>query len=80
MGKLDVQMLRYLSSEDFRVIMAIEMGMKNHEIVPLPLIASIACLRNGGVHKILKELVRHKLIAYEHGKRNTPLIRCFFFF
>ena len=49
------------------------MGMRNHEIVPMPLVASIASLRNGGVHKIIKELVRHKLVAYEHNKSNSPL-------
>lgn len=46
------------------------MGQKNHEIVPLALIASIAALRSGGVHKVLKELVRHKLVCYEHAKSN----------
>lgn len=44
------------------------MGMKNHEVVPLPLIASIASLRNGGCHKIIKELIRHKLVSFEHAK------------
>jgi len=34
MGKLDVVMLRFLSKEHFRVLTAVEMGMKNHEIVP----------------------------------------------
>lgn len=68
MGKFDVVMLRYLSAEEFRVLMAIEMGQKNHEIVPLSLIASIAALRSGGCHKVLKELVRHKLVCFEHGK------------
>jgi RIO kinase 2 len=68
MGKLNVTMLRYLSQEEFRVLTAIEMGQKNHEIVPLALIASIASLRNGGCHKVLKELVRHKLVCYEHAK------------
>ena len=80
MGKLDVSMLRYLSSEEFRVLTSIEMGMKNHEIVPLPLIASVASLRNGGCHKILKELVRHKLVAYEHGKGEQILIYSILFF
>ena len=32
--KLDVSLLRYITSEHFRVITAVEMGMKNHEIVP----------------------------------------------
>ncbi len=33
--KLDVAVLRYLTKEDFRVLTAIEMGMKNHDIVPV---------------------------------------------
>ncbi|XP_073400102.1 serine/threonine-protein kinase RIO2 isoform X2 [Dendrobates tinctorius] len=46
----------------------VEMGMKNHEIVPASLIASIASLKHGGCNKILRELVKHKLIAYERTK------------
>ena len=42
--------------------------MRNHEVVPVPLIASIASLRNGGCHKIIKELIRHKLVSFEHAK------------
>ena len=34
MGKLNVSVLRYMTREDFRVLTAVEMGMKNHEIVP----------------------------------------------
>ena len=44
------------------------MGMKNHEVVPTPLLASIANLKHGGCHKITKDLVKHKLLAYEKGK------------
>ena len=69
MGKLNVSMLRYLSKEDFRVLTAVEMGMKNHELVPGSLIASIASLRHGGVHKILRELSKHRLLSYERGNR-----------
>ncbi|XP_060569241.1 serine/threonine-protein kinase RIO2-like [Ruditapes philippinarum] len=72
MGKLNVTMLRYLSKEDFRVLTAVEMGMKNHEIVPAPLIASIAHLHSGGCHKVLKELSKHRLVAYEHGGKKVP--------
>ncbi|XP_075224673.1 RIO kinase 2 [Lycorma delicatula] len=68
MGKLNVNMLRYLSKEDFRVLTAIEMGMKNHELVPASLAASIANLRHGGVHKVLRELCKHRLLSYERGK------------
>lgn len=69
MGKLNVSILRYLTKEDFRVLTAIEMGMKNHELVPAPLAASIANLQHGGVHKLLKELCKHRLLSYERGKR-----------
>jgi len=64
-----VSMLRYLTKEDYRVLTAVEMGMKNHELVPGSLIASIASLRGGGVHKILKELSKHRLVSYERGNR-----------
>ncbi|NXX83309.1 RIOK2 kinase, partial [Urocolius indicus] len=68
MGKLNVVMLRYLSREHFRVLTAVEMGMKNHEIVPASLTASIASLKHGGCNKVLRELVKHKLLAYERTK------------
>ncbi|XP_053330691.1 serine/threonine-protein kinase RIO2 [Spea bombifrons] len=68
MGKLNVLLLRYLSRDDFRVLTAVEMGMKNHEIVPASLIASIASLKHGGCNKVLRELVKHKLIAYDRTK------------
>ncbi|XP_053959867.1 uncharacterized protein LOC128864292 [Anastrepha ludens] len=69
MGKLNVTILRYLTKEDFRVLTAIEMGMKNHELVPGQLAASIANLKSGGVHKLLRELCKHKLVSYERGKK-----------
>ncbi|XP_031632714.1 serine/threonine-protein kinase rio2 [Contarinia nasturtii] len=69
MGKLNVTILRYLTKEDFRVLTAIEMGMKNHELVPASLAASIANLKSGGVHKLLRELCKHKLLSYERGRK-----------
>eukprot|EP00062_Callorhinchus_milii_P008589 gi/632951447/ref/XP_007891299.1/ PREDICTED: serine/threonine-protein kinase RIO2 [Callorhinchus milii] len=68
MGKLNVVILRYLTREDFRVLTGVEMGMKNHEIVPPSLIASISNLKHGGCNKVLHELVKHKLLAYERTK------------
>uniref|UniRef100_A0A667YLF7 Serine/threonine-protein kinase RIO2 n=1 Tax=Myripristis murdjan TaxID=586833 RepID=A0A667YLF7_9TELE len=68
MGKLNVVVLRYLSRDDFRVLTAVEMGMKNHEIVPVSLLSSIASLKHGGCNKILRELVKHKLVTYERTK------------
>lgn len=69
MGKLNVTVMRYLTPEDFRVLTAIEMGMKNHELVPAPMAASIANLQHGGVHKLLRELCKHRLLSYERGKK-----------
>eukprot|EP00752_Nemacystus_decipiens_P010358 g9228.t1 len=43
------------------------MGMKNHELVPVELIASIAKLRHGGTHKILSTLLTFKLIAHDRS-------------
>ncbi|XP_029019638.1 serine/threonine-protein kinase RIO2 [Betta splendens] len=68
MGKLNVVVLRYLSPDDFRVLTAVEMGMKNHEIVPVSLLSSIASLKHGGCNKILGELIKHKLVSYERTK------------
>ncbi|KAH9082073.1 RIO1-domain-containing protein [Lactarius deliciosus] len=61
--KLDVTDLRYLTSEEFRVLTAVEMGSKNHEVVPSTLIAQISGLRNGGVNKILGVLAKRNLVA-----------------
>lgn len=69
MVKLDVSLLRYLSPEDFKVLTSVEMGMRNHELVPGTLVNSIATLRFGGCGKLLVELTKHKLLAYERGKR-----------
>jgi hypothetical protein len=43
------------------------MGSKNHETVPTQLIASLAGLKHGGHDKILAELVRLRLAAFEHS-------------
>ncbi|KAJ0470615.1 putative non-specific serine/threonine protein kinase [Helianthus annuus] len=66
--KLDVNVLRYLSKDDFRVLTAVEMGMRNHEIVPAELIERIASLRHGGTYKVLKNLLKHKLLHHDSSK------------
>lgn len=63
--KLDPSALRYLSDDDFRVLTAIEMGMRNHELVPIPLISAISGLRHGGYMKSLKEVHKNKLVHKE---------------
>ncbi|CAN1845547.1 Serine/threonine-protein kinase rio2 [Linum perenne] len=66
--KLDVEVLRYLSKDDFRVLTAVEMGQRNHEIVPAELIARIASLKHGGTYKVLKNLLKHKLVHHDSTK------------
>ena len=43
--KFDVNILRYIEKDTFRTLVAVEMGMKNHEIVPVQLINAIAGLK-----------------------------------
>ncbi|XP_051131710.1 serine/threonine-protein kinase rio2 [Andrographis paniculata] len=66
--KLDVNALRYLSKDDFRVLTAVEMGMRNHEIVPSELIDRIAALKHGGTYKVLKNLLKNKLLHHDSSK------------
>ncbi|CAJ1868260.1 unnamed protein product [Sphenostylis stenocarpa] len=66
--KLDVDVLRYLSKDDFRVLTAVELGMRNHEIVPTELIDRIARLKHGGTYKVLKNLLKNKLLHHDSSK------------
>ncbi|KAL6881240.1 RIO1 family domain-containing protein [Trichoderma novae-zelandiae] len=63
--KLDTRAMRHLAAEDWRVLTAVEMGSKNHEIVPTPLIEKLARLRGGasGVHRSISALAKVGLIA-----------------
>ncbi|KAL2056174.1 hypothetical protein ABVK25_003817 [Lepraria finkii] len=62
--KLDTKALRYLTAEDWRVLTAVEMGSKNHEVVPTTLIVQLSGLRGGsGVHKSVSTLAKANLIA-----------------
>ncbi|WFD29284.1 non-specific serine/threonine protein kinase [Malassezia sp. CBS 17886] len=61
--KLDATDVRYLSPEEFRVLTAVEMGSKNHEVVPSTLIAQISALRHAGIAKVLSSLAKRKLVA-----------------
>ncbi|KAK4949015.1 Serine/threonine-protein kinase rio2 [Elasticomyces elasticus] len=60
--KLDISALRYLTSEDWRVLQAVEQGSKNHELVPTPLIQHLSGQRQG-VHKCISALAKVGLIA-----------------
>lgn len=50
------------------------MGMRNHELVPLELIGSIARVHRGAVVRTLTDLVKHCTVAHERGKRCNLLL------
>ena len=66
--KLDVNNLRYLTRDDFRVLGSVEQGMRNHDLVPAELISSIAALQHGGCTKVLGNLLRNKLVQHDRKK------------
>ncbi|KAM0750599.1 hypothetical protein T439DRAFT_313911 [Meredithblackwellia eburnea MCA 4105] len=61
--KLDPTDIRYISQDAWRVLAAVEQGSKNHELIPISLIAQIAGSRSGGVLKALGELAKRNLVA-----------------
>ncbi|CAG8125361.1 unnamed protein product [Penicillium salamii] len=62
--KLDAKAIRYLTSEDFRVLAGVEAGSRNHEVVPTPLISNLSGLRGGsGVNRAISNLAKINLIA-----------------
>ncbi|KAJ2607434.1 Serine/threonine-protein kinase rio2 [Coemansia sp. RSA 1365] len=67
--KLDPKALRYMSNEEFRVLTAIEIGSRNHNIVPAPLIAQLSHLRSGSINKHIGDLIKRKLIASESSSK-----------
>lgn len=54
MVKLSVEVLKYLTKDDFRVLVAVEMGMKNHDLVPTVLINSLSNLKFGKIGWLTK--------------------------
>ncbi|KAK5938380.1 Serine/threonine-protein kinase rio2 [Knufia obscura] len=61
--KLDTKSLRYLNNADWKVLSAVESGSRNHEVVPTPLIVSIAKSSPGDVQRSISLLARSGLIA-----------------
>uniref|UniRef100_A0A7S1FJV0 Serine/threonine-protein kinase RIO2 n=1 Tax=Noctiluca scintillans TaxID=2966 RepID=A0A7S1FJV0_NOCSC len=64
--KLDVALFRYISKDEFRVLIAIEIGCRNHEFVPVPLIESIAKISRGSTFKLIQMCLRNKLVVHEN--------------
>lgn len=62
--KLDTSHLRYLTSDDWRVLQAVELGSRNHELVPTQMIHSISGMRSpSGTQRAIGDLAKLKLVA-----------------
>ncbi|CAI4049597.1 hypothetical protein SKDZ_14G1200 [Saccharomyces kudriavzevii ZP591] len=62
--KLDTSHMRYLTTDDFRVLQAVEQGSKNHEVVPTPLIHQISGMRSqSGTNRAISDLAKLSLIS-----------------
>lgn len=66
MVRLDLTIFKYLTIEDFRVLLAIELGMRNHEYVPVNLIESVAKLKKSNITKVISNLLKNKLIEHNN--------------
>lgn len=63
--KLDATQLRYMSKEEFRLLQTVEMGSRNHEIVPIALICRMTKLRPQTATRQLQALAKIKLVSFE---------------
>lgn len=63
--KFDAELVRYLTKDDYRILTAIEMGMKNHAKVPLNLVQSISGLSTP-IHPLIYQLCRQRLVKLHH--------------
>lgn len=70
--KLDVEIAKFLDAVEYRVLTAIEIGSRNHELVPFELIASIAKAPGGSsrVRRALSTLHKHKLVFHDGSNYN----------
>ena len=66
--KIDPELVKYLTKDDVRVLTSVEMGMRNHELVPASLIEGIAQLKRANTYKVLMHLLKHKLVMHKAGK------------
>jgi RIO kinase 2 len=64
--KLEAEYFRYMSKDMFRVLTAVEMLMRNHELAPGTMVERIARLKRGGTYKVLIELLKNKLLHHEN--------------
>ncbi|KAL7666430.1 non-specific serine/threonine protein kinase [[Candida] zeylanoides] len=62
--KLDTSHMRYLTSDDFKVLQAVEQGTRNHELVPTTLIHQLSGLRAPtATNRCIGDLAKLKLVS-----------------
>lgn len=66
--KLDVSMVKYLTPEDYRVLVGVEMGMRNHDLVPGDLVATLSGLTRSTAFRSLANVHKHKLVFHSRQK------------
>jgi len=64
--RFDLSAYRHLSSDQWRVLHAVERGNQQFELVPTERIESFARLRTGGTRKHLRELLKHRLVSHDN--------------
>jgi RIO kinase 2 len=57
-----------MTKPEHRILMAIEMGMRNHEWVPMTLIERISRTNRGKAFKLVKNILKQKLIKHTNKK------------
>ncbi|UKJ89996.2 non-specific serine/threonine protein kinase [Theileria orientalis] len=62
--KLDPSHFCYLTNTEFRVLTAIEIGMRNHQYIPVSLITTMANLRSVGMTNVISSLLKAKLVVH----------------
>ena len=65
--KLNVGLLRYLGRDEFRVMNAIEVGMRNHELVPSALVASSGSCQ----HPFSARTMAERIVEIQEGRQQT---------
>ncbi|KAJ9091096.1 hypothetical protein QFC19_009270 [Naganishia cerealis] len=75
--KLDATDLRYVTSDEFRVLSSVEQGSRNHEVIPTVLIAQISRITGGQVNKCLGALAKRGLVARVANTKCTCHSPCY---
>lgn len=62
--KLDTSHMRYLTSDDFKVLQGLEIGSRNHELVPTTLIHTLGGMKSPtGTNRAIGDLAKLKLVS-----------------